>query len=435
MAHLLIIENWVEGTGRLLPKAIRQLDHEYTFITRNPEHYSDKISQKIHPIFENAKHVLTCETNDIDGLIRFLKAQHQSLNFDGVLTICDYYIDTVAKVAQSLNLPQAFSSNVSSECQKHLVREAIEKKGLPNPKYVVARNWKETLKGAVDIGFPLIIKPSDLASSAFVTLVNNVDELKQAFSNLESFTHNFREQTREPIWLLEEYLTGEEVSVEACTYQGVTTIIGITDKSVTGFPYFIEDGHMFPARLKPEMAEQIESYVIEVLNAVGHDHGISHTEVKLTPKGLRIIEINPRPGGNYIAELIQQVTHIDMLSMHIDLALDKQPDFNQLKEIKGSAAIKFLVPKETGLVKSISGIESLKNDPNIVRLDIKSLVGRQLEKPIDNACYAGHVIAVDRAGNQAREFAEKALSRIKINLVNTKQSNHSAHDELLEGTE
>ncbi|WP_444996445.1 ATP-grasp domain-containing protein [Aliikangiella sp. IMCC44359] len=434
MAHLLIIENWVEGTGRLLPKAIRELGHEYTFVTRNPAHYADKISQKTHPIFENAKHILTCETNNIDELIHFLKAQHQCLNFDGVLTICDYYIDTVAKVAQSLNLPQAFSSNVSSECQKHLVRQAIEKEGLPNPKYVIAKNWQETINGAVEIGFPLIIKPSDLASSAFVTLVNNVDELKQAFSKLEAFTHNFRDQIREPIWLLEEYLTGEEVSVEACTHQGVTTIIGITDKSLTGFPYFIEDGHMFPAKLEPEMVERIESYVIDVLNAVGHDHGISHTEVKLTPDGLRIIEINPRPGGNYIAELIQRVASIDMLSIHIDLALNQKPDLSHLNNIKGSAAIKFLVPEEIGLVKSISGVESLQSDPNVIRSDIKSLVGRQLEKPIDNACYAGHVIAVDQDGARAREFAEKALSRIQINLVNTDQINELVHDELLEGT-
>ncbi|MGO4779264.1 acetyl-CoA carboxylase biotin carboxylase subunit family protein, partial [Lysobacter sp. 2RAB21] len=154
--------------------------------------------------------------------------------------------------------------------------------------------------------------------------VHDEEELCTAFDALEQFPRNFREQERVPLLLLEEYMRGEEVSVEACTYRGRTTIIGITDKSLTGFPYFIEDGHMFPAKLDAGIAAQIETLVRGALDAVGHDHGISHTEVKLTADGPRIVEINPRPGGNYIAELIQRVTGIDLLDAQIELALGRE---------------------------------------------------------------------------------------------------------------
>lgn len=414
MAHLLMIESWIGGTGRILSPAITRLGHRYTFVTRNRGHYLDAHTQQIHPVLEHADNVFTTETNDIPALIAFLQRQHEILKFDGVLTVCDYYIDTVAQVAQALKLPQTFSANVVAERRKHLVREALERAGLPNPLFKTTTTWEATRQAAEQIGYPLIVKPSDLSSSAFVRLVKNEAELHEAFTALEKFPKNFREQSREPLWLLEEYMTGEEVSVEACTFQGETTIIGITDKSVTGFPYFIEDGHMFPARLAPLQIEAIHALVLKALAAVGHDHGISHTEVKLTPKGPRIVEINPRPGGNYIAELIERVTGIDFLAAQIDLALGRRPDLMRKETGVRSAAIKFLVPPHKGYVSAVRGIETLADDANVARWTLSPIAGTEVTAPVDNACYLGHVVALDRDGQDARRYAEQALSRIEL---------------------
>lgn len=418
MANLLVIENWVEGSGRLLPQLLAQLDHKYTFVTRSLEHYQGGGDTKhTHPIIRFASQVIEAETNDVEGLIALLTQHHQDSPFDGVMTICDYYIGTVGRVARALNLPQAFSSNVDNTRCKHYVRGAIQAAGLANAKFAVTSNWPQTLTEARVIGYPLIIKPSDLASSAFVRLVHDEAELQQAFSELASFTHNFRAQKREPLWLLEEFLDGPEVSVEAYTYQGETTLIGITDKSVTGLPFFIEDGHMFPADLDANLEQEIGDYVIQVLVAVGHDHGISHTEVKLTKDGPRIVEINPRPGGNYIAELIEHVTGINMLKMHIDLALGVKPDTSSFTNVRGSAAVKFLVPNRGGVVEAVRGTERFDQNNNIVRWQMKPLVGVELKEPVDNACYLGHVLTRDVHGRKARNLAESAVASIQLEYV------------------
>ncbi|MGO1071047.1 ATP-grasp domain-containing protein [Lysobacter sp. CA199] len=417
MAHLLMIESWVGGTGRIFPPAIARLGHRYTFVTRKRGHYQDPRSHEIHPVIEHADHVLSFDTNDVPALIEFLRAQHAVLKFDGVVTICDYYIGTVAEVAQALELPQAFSANVVMERRKDQVREAIERAGLPNPKFAVVAGWDDTRREAQLIGYPLIVKPTDLASSAFVRLVHDEEELCQSFDALEQFPRNFREQERVPLLLLEEYMRGDEVSVEACTYNGRTTVIGITDKSLTGFPYFIEDGHMFPAKLDADTAARVEALVRGALEAVGHDHGISHTEVKLTADGPRIVEINPRPGGNYIAELIQRVTGIDLLDAQIELALGREPDLTRRDTGVSSAAIKFLVPPRAGRVVAVDGVASLENDPNIDRWILAGVVGSDVSAPIDNACYLGHVIASDRDGLQARAHAERALARVSLSYA------------------
>ncbi|NUO77545.1 MAG: ATP-grasp domain-containing protein [Lysobacter sp.] len=419
MAHLLMIESWVGGTGRIFPPAIGRLGHRYTFVTRNRDHYRDPRTREIHPAIEHADHVLSCDTNDVSALIEFLRAQHAILKFDGVVTICDYYIDTVAQVAQALALPQAFSANVVMERRKDRVREAIARAGLPNPKYAVTADWEQARAEARRIGYPLILKPTDLASSAFVRLVHDEVELCHAFDALEQFPRNFREQPRVPLVLLEEYLQGEEISVEACTFDGETTVIGITDKSLTGFPYFIEDGHMFPARLDAAQAEAAIALVRGALAAVGHDHGISHTEVRLTADGPRVIEINPRPGGNYIVELIQRVTGIDLLDAQIELALGRRPNLAPRDTGVRSAAIKFLVPPRGGRVESVVGADSLDADPHLARWSLAAIAGSEVAAPIDNACYLGHVIAVDRQGQDARRYAERALERVHLGYAET----------------
>jgi hypothetical protein len=223
-----------------------------------------------------------------------------------------------------------------------------------------------------------------------------------------------RDQSREPLWLLEEYMTGEEVSVEACSFRGDTTIVGITDKSVTGFPYFIEDGHMFPARLEPAVVDRIHGLVREALKAVGHDHGISHTEVKLTPKGPRIVEINPRPPGNYIVELVKRVTGIDLLAVFTDLGLGRRPNLTPEDTGVSSAAVQFVVPQHGGFVTALGGTETLDHDPHVARWTMSPVAGSEIGPPIDNACYLGHVVTVDPHGQDARRFAEGALSRIEL---------------------
>ncbi len=413
MGHLLVVENWVEGTGRLFPKGIVDLGHEYTFISRNMDHYSSPETNEHHPVLKYARNVLSFETNDLPSLTEFLKRQHEILKFDGVITICDYYVETAAAIADALDLPQAYSKNVAIARRKHLVRQALDNAGIPNPKHAIAKSLDEAKTAAADIGYPLIAKPSDLGSSAFVRLVQNEQELTEACEPILGNTRNFRDQERDPVVILEEYLQGQEVSVECCSFDGKTNFIGITDKSLTGDPYFIEDGHMFPADLSDQTAEQLKEFTKDVLAAIGYENGVTHTEVKLTENGPRLIEVNPRPAGNYIVELIEHVTGIDLMKCHIDLALGHAPDLQKYPRAQ-SAAIKFVVPQKAGQLVDIKGYDSLEKNNAIARYKFVKPDGHALSAPIDNACYVGHVVTTDPTGKNSRAFAEDAVSQLEL---------------------
>lgn len=415
MAHFLMIESWVGGTGRMLPNALARAGHHYTFVTRNRKHYLDGVTTALtHPALTHADNVLTLETNDIDTLITQLHQLRRVLRFDGVLTVCDYYIETVVRVAHALGLPSCFPTATADERRKNVVRERLDQAGIPNPDYRVTSSWEQTRLAAAKIGYPLVIKPTDLASSAYVRVVADEQELADAYAEQEAFPHNFRDQQRDQLYLLEEYLTGTEFSVEACAVDGKIIIIGITDKSITAWPHFIEDGHMFPADLDQATAETIVDFTRRVLAAVGHDHGMCHTEIKLTPHGPRLIEINPRMAGNYIVELVQHVTGIDMIASTIALALGERPALTPADTGVRSAAIKFLVPERGGYVADLRGVDALARDDNVVRYHLEPVVGSTVAEPIDNACYLGHVVTIDHDGPGARASAEAAVRGLDV---------------------
>ena len=410
-----MIESWVGGTARLLPSAIKKLGHEYTFVTRNPGHYG-AADGRDHPVVAGAEKTIVTETNDIESLCDVLEEAHQHNAFDAALTICDYYIETVTQAANRLQVSHPFPKNPEVSRRKDQVRKALGRHGIANPAYRIVDSGEAAILAGSDIGYPLVVKPTDLASSAFVRMIHNEDELNEACKAIMEFETNFRGQKRNTACLIEEYMSGEEISVEAITIEGNTAIIGITDKSISGAPFFIEDGHMFPAQLDKKVESEALQLATAALGAIGFDNGISHTEIKLTEHGPRIVEINPRPAGNYISELIEHVTGNGLVDAFVRLAVGEKPPIELGQDGSGSAAIKFLMPDREGVIEKIAGVKFLETNAYITRWKMDAKVGEKVSAPIDNACYIGHLVAVDKGGGNARMVAEKAAESLKIEI-------------------
>ncbi|WP_216592280.1 ATP-grasp domain-containing protein [Verrucosispora sioxanthis] len=344
MGHVLVVESWVGAMSTLLPRAIREAGHRFTFLTRNLHHYLRQDSgDGAHPLL-TADNVLTAETNDPARLLPQVQRLHEVLRFDGVVTSCDYYLGTVARLAAHLGLPGARPEAVEHACRKDLARHRMRAAGLPGPAFAVAEDWPGAQAAARALGFPLVVKPVDLCAGMLVRLVTDLTELREAFDALDAFPVNARGQRRAPQVLLEEVLVGPEVSVETVTVDGVTTVLGVTDKSLAGEPWFVETGHMFPAALDAATVAAVCDMAVAALAAVGFDRGVAHTELRLTAAGPRVVEINPRPAGNQITELVRRGTGVDLPMVYTQLALGEQPDVTVADTGVRSAAISFLLP-------------------------------------------------------------------------------------------
>ncbi|AYY14597.1 ATP-grasp domain-containing protein [Actinobacteria bacterium YIM 96077] len=418
MATLLMIESWLRSTGICLPPIIRDMGHEYVLLTRDPSIYAPLDGDRPHPVVENAAEIVVADTNDLDAVRHAARTVDQRLRVDGALTTCDYYLEAAAAAANDLGLPGAPAEVMRTATQKHRVRAALAAAGLPNPAFAAVDSWQDARGAAARLGLPLIGKPVDLNAGTAVELIESEGALKDAFWHVAGIERNTRGQPLQRLLLLEEPLKGQEVSVEAVTYEGTTSVIGITDKSVTAAPARVESGHMFPARLDPSRAREIEALVADALAAIGYTYGLSHTEVALTADGPRIIEINPRQGGGYIFDLVHLVAGVHPLDMLVDLALGRMPDLaaaaSAADGTAGSAAVFFVMSPRDGVVEYVAGSDRLQTDPRVWRWSM--LRSGPVRRPQDNDAYLGHVLTVDPDGRRARAYAEQAVRGLELHF-------------------
>lgn len=388
MARLLMIESWVQSTGRTLPQLITSLGHEYVVFTRDPDLYPPGADGSPHPVLAEAAEITVVDTNDTAVLTDAAWRAARRQRIDGVLTTCDYYLTAAASVAAELGLPGGDPDVLRRATRKDQVRRAIEAAGLPNAAFAVAATWPAACAAADAIGYPLVAKPVDLNSGTAVRLVADEAALKDAFWEVTGADRNSRGQRLARLLLLEELLVGPEVSVEAVTRHGVTTILGVTAKSVTAAPHFVETGHVFPASLPTDETRAVESLVHDTLAALGFTHGLSHTEVKLTADGPRVVEVNPRQGGGYIFDLVRLVTGANPLQLLVELALG--------------------APLTTGTADApVPGSSTVRSAAVAFHLGASEERG-----PRDNNDRQGHVIAVDPDGSRAGQFAAEAVRKL-----------------------
>ncbi|MBV1938798.1 ATP-grasp domain-containing protein [Streptomyces sp. BV286] len=412
MAHLLVVESWVGSMSRLLPRAIREGGHEFTFLTRDLHHYLRSAPEgTAHPLLA-ARNVLTAETNDIDALLPEVERLHGALGFDGVLTSCDYYLPTVARIAARLGLPGPTPEAVENACRKDTTRRVLGDAGVPGPRFAVCADRAAAEEAARELGFPLVVKPVDLCAGMYVRRVDDERELTEACRAIADFPLNARGQVRAPVLLLETLLDGPEVSVETVSFDGTTHVVGVTDKSLGGAPAFIETGHMFPAPLAPADVEAAQDTAVLAIKALGLDAVVAHTEIRLTAAGPRVVEVNPRPAGNRITELVRHVTGLDLAAACVDVALGRAPDLRRRDTGLRSAAVGFLVPDVAGTLESIEGSTEVHTEQGVLEVQLAE-PGRVVKAAGSNNEYLGHVMAGDAEGLGARARVEALLSGLR----------------------
>ena len=252
-------------------------------------------------------------------------AQCSEIGIDGITTIAtDICIPTICFVASELKLISNTYESALLCTNKALMRERFLKYNVDSPKFVKsAALKKEFIK---DLIFPLIVKPTDRSGSRGVEKVYDNSQLIPAIDRAkhESFENEC---------IIEEFVEGVEVSVEAISWNGAHHILAITDKVTTGEPFFVELEHHQPSQLGEKIQELIVRETLKALQALGINYGASHSEFKITPQGRVVaIEVGARMGGDFIgSHLVALSTGYDYLKSVIEVALGQftNPDIDK----------------------------------------------------------------------------------------------------------
>lgn len=300
----------------------------------------------------------------------------QEIGIDGITTIAsDTAIVTVNYVASRMGLRSNPDDYSEVTTNKYKMRQCFMENGVPSPKFTLVDD--DNHYQITGFKFPLIVKPTDRSGSRGVEKVLDSFQLEKAINRAkkESFEHSA---------IIEEFVTGREISVESISYEGKHTILQITDKVTTGAPFFVELEHHQPSSLPEEIKKSVREIVLHALDALHIKYGASHSELKITEDGdIRVIEIGARMGGDFIgSNLVQLSTGYDFLKGVIEVALG---DFHQPVITEHNYSGVYFLSKETEWVKPI--IMNWQNYPEIVEAEITDTELRHIECSGDRSGY------------------------------------------------
>lgn len=237
---------------------------------------------------------------------------------EGVVTIAsDLAVPTVSYIAEKMGLVGNTVESSILSTNKFLMRNAFIAHKLQCPGYFRIDNIGQADMLRKPLMFPLIVKPVDRSGSMGVTKINSISELHKALIN--ALDASILKQA-----ILEEFIDGQEVSVESISYKSMHNILTITDKVTSGHPNYVELEHHQPSLLSEKTKDCIMSETIKALDALKIVYGASHTEFIISKNGLFITECGARMGGDFIgSDLVPLSTGYDFLRGVIEVALNK----------------------------------------------------------------------------------------------------------------
>lgn len=332
---------------------------------------------------------------------------------DGIMTLAsDMPMQTVAMVAKELKLVGVSEDTALKATNKGKMRAALKAANVPVPLYFRVFTKDEYLNAVNEIrelGYRCIIKPADNSGSRGIYLLEDYSP-----KSIEEAYAYSRQSSRSGELMVEEYMEGAEVSVETLSINGKCHVIQVTDKVTTGAPYFVEMGHSQPSRQPEYIRSEIEKVAIAANHAIGIEDGPSHTEIKVTKDGPKIVELGARLGGDNITTYLTPLsTGVDMVESCIKIALGELPDIE--KKICKASAIRYF-DVEQGTIKNITGIEEAERIPGVRQIYVVHGVGETLNGIKCSGDRAGFVIAQSDSVDRAIAACDEAYKLIKIEV-------------------
>ncbi|MRB61400.1 ATP-grasp domain-containing protein [Bacillus thuringiensis] len=346
---------------------------------------------------------------DHDIAVQFAISIHNQKPIDIVFSFGERGVKSAALIKEKLNIVGNDLESVNLSKDKRATRQRLNDLNVSTVNFRFCECVDNIEACAHSIGFPIIIKPNEGTGSNGVTKFDSTQQLSD-------FIYHNKDKISMPV-IIEEFLDGEEVSVEAISFKGCHYIVAITKKFTTKEPNFIEIAHELPLNLDEKLNLEIELLTKSVLNAIKHEVGPSHTEIKLTKDGPKVIETHVRPGGDKITDLLKLSYGIDVFYQTLSYLKDNNEEFNSSCLDKHSSVRYILLPK--GKITKIRGIDFMKKHPQIVDFKFPYGEGDFINQVQNSKTRHGYFIIIGRDSNGLHELVNQIKKEFRIDIDET----------------
>jgi biotin carboxylase len=342
------------------------------------------------PGFAYADKRALVSTEDEPAVDRLARAE----SVDGIISPgADWPVGVAARVAARLGLPHPIDEATAAlVTTKSRQRERFAAAGVPQPR---------PLEEAVA---PSVVKAPDRQGQRGLTFVRTEEELPAAIDAAI-------EASRNGMYIVEEYVDGPEVTVQAVSIDGVFHPLLVADRLTAEPPAFgVALAHAWPCVTGTQSPIEAARAAAE---ALGVRNGPTYTQIRVGADGSRVVELAARLGGGHDAELAEAATGVKLNDLALDFALGNEACVTGTQSLHGGACVLFLVAPE-GVLHTVEGREAAHASEGVLDVRIYREPGFRIGPLLRGADRAGAVIAVGDSRDDALERARRAADEIRF---------------------
>ncbi|MDG4795658.1 ATP-grasp domain-containing protein [Micromonospora sp. WMMD1082] len=344
---IVLLEALAFGLARLCDAAV-EAGHRLCLLTGNRSVYAYELDRLGPQDLE----VIDVDTTDVDACAAILD---RVPDLAGLVNSTDIWMLPGAYLAERYGLA-TFGLQVARTLRdKAQVRTLLHRAGLSRANATRVNATAEAVSDAATaIGYPMILKDSAGTSSRSVWLLRDDAERDRAAREAADATLLGWHLVAEP------YFPGPVYSAETVSWQGHTRLLGIAVHIHTPEPVRREEAVAFPVAVPRAELDRLETWIGEVLAAVGFTDGVAHTEFAHTPDGPEVVEINGRIAGAVIGEMMCRSLGVNVYTAVVDVALRRRPRLLDATLTSGRGyGMTFLHPPAAGRLAGWHGLERL----------------------------------------------------------------------------
>lgn len=276
--------------------ALRAAGYETIIVNNNPETVSTDFDIADRLYFEP----LTQE--DVQSIVELEKPDGAIVQFGG---------QTAIKLTQDLmdmGVPILGTSADSVDAAEDRERfdEVLEKCEIDRPRGATVFTVDEALEVANKLGYPVLVRPSYVLGGAGMEIALNDGDIKK-------FMKIINRQFQEHPILIDKYLSGKEVEVDAVCDENGVLIPGVMEHVERAGVHSGDSISVYPPqKIKPEIKEVICDYTQRLAKAL-HVIGLINIQFIVYEDEVYVIEVNPR--SSRTIPYISKVTDIPVVDV------------------------------------------------------------------------------------------------------------------------
>ncbi|WP_026316122.1 ATP-grasp domain-containing protein [Actinokineospora enzanensis] len=332
-----------------------------------------------------------------------------------VVPLVEYAVPFAARLAERYGLPGAGSAVATVLRDKELLRRVTRAAGVPNPASVAVSGPEEVREFMAAHPGAVVLKPSNRQASLGTQVLHSPSEVDRAWAECVRVDEGVLVPDRPmPVQVLvERCMHGPEYSVEMLVRDGIPLFTNITAKSLFPGTRPVEQGHVVPADVPPELADALRSGTTAVLTAIGFGSGVIHCEWIVEDGVPHLVECAGRMPGDGIPDLIERAYPIDLATAYY--AIMRGDEVPALPATAARAtAVRFLACSG-GRVESVSGAAEAEALPGVYRVHLRE-VGEEVPPLRSSWDRTGAIYVEAETPGAALKLADRAADLITITL-------------------